>query len=188
MSETDEALAIRVQQSDTEAFGELVKRFEEKISRYARKFLRVAEDREDIVQDVFLKAFINIKSFDAHRKFSPWLYRIAHNEFVNALRKGSRQPFQLFDFDTFLPHLAADETADGDTRRLEISREMESCLAELPAKYREPVVLYHFEELSYETIADILQVPTSTVGVRIKRGKERLRVMYHAKYGHEYDA
>ncbi len=183
MPETDEAVALRVQQGDKEAFGVLVSSFEPKISRYARKFLRVAEDREDIVQEVFLKAFINIKSFDTTRKFSPWLYRIAHNEFVNALKKGGRQPFQLFDFDTFFPELSTPEIASDASERAELAREMEACLSELSDKYREPLVLYHFEELPYDAIAEILRVPVSTVGVRLKRGKERLRTLYEAKFG-----
>ena len=183
MPPTDESIAAQVQQGDTEAFGVLVSRFEAKISRYARKFLRVSEDREDLVQEVFLKAFVNIKSFDTSRKFSPWLYRIAHNEFVNALKKGSRQPFQLFDFDTVLPHLAAPETADKDAERREISKEMETCLSELDIKYREPLVLYYLEELSYETIAEVLHIPISTVGVRMRRGKHRLKEIYEATFG-----
>jgi len=60
---------------------------------------------------------------------------------------------------------------------------MEACLTELSDKYREPLVLYHFEELPYDAIAEILHIPISTVGVRIKRGKERLRVLYEAKFG-----
>lgn len=187
MSQTDEEIAARVQRGDTEQFGMLVTRFEAKISRYARKFLRTAEDREDLVQEVFLKAFINIQSFDTSRRFSPWLYRIAHNEFVNAIRKSSRQPFQLFDFDTFFPELSAKETADGDTNRFEISREMETCLAELPVKYREPIVLYHFEELHYDVIAEILHIPISTVGVRLNRGKQRLKDIYETNFGKNHD-
>lgn len=183
MSPTDEEIAERVKQGDKEAFSVLMERFEEKISRYARRFLRVAEDREDIVQEVFVKAFINIRSFDSTRRFSPWLYRIAHNEFVNALKKSGRQPFQLFDFDTILPHLTAKETANADTEKSEIKKEMEACLSELEAKYSEPLILYFFEELSYEAIAEVLHIPTSTVGVRISRGKQKLRSVYTKKFG-----
>ena len=90
--ETDEAIATRVQKGDSEAFGQLVERYEEKLMRYARKFLRDPDDAKDIVQEVFIKSYQNIQSFDATRRFSPWIYRIAHNEFVNAIKKRSRGP------------------------------------------------------------------------------------------------
>ena len=84
---TDEAITKRVQQGDVEAFALLMDRYEKKITRYARKFLSQPDDVKDIVQDVFVKVYVNIKSFDVKRRFSPWIYRIAHNEFVNALKK-----------------------------------------------------------------------------------------------------
>jgi len=87
IQETDEAIAARVQNGDADAFSVLLERYEKKIFRYAGKFLSHPDDIKDIVQDVFVKAYVNIKSFDASRRFSPWIYRIAHNEFINALKK-----------------------------------------------------------------------------------------------------
>ena len=182
-AESDEALALRAQDNDRDAFGELVRRYEQKLARYGRKFLRTAEDREDLLQEIFLKAYTNIQSFDPSRRFSPWLYRIAHNEYVNALRRMSRQPILSFDFDTLFPHPEAEEQSDRESMRAELSKEMEMCLSELAPKYREPIVLYFFEELSYQEIADVLRIPIVAVGVRITRGKKKLRVLYEKKYG-----
>jgi len=84
---TDEEIALMVQQGDIQAFGMLVDRYERKIKRYAKKFISSAEDAKDLAQEVFMKAYANIQSFNAERRFSPWIYRIAHNEFVNALKK-----------------------------------------------------------------------------------------------------
>ncbi len=92
--ETDEMIASRVQAGDSEAFGELVERYQEKLLRYARKFLFDLDEARDPVQDVFIKAYQNIQSFDATRRFSPWIYRIAHNEFVNALKQRSARSLQ----------------------------------------------------------------------------------------------
>src|SRR3954470_6961664 len=101
MSETDEQIALAVQSGRSEKFGELVERYEAKLLRYARKFLLDPEDAQDIVQDIFIKAYENLQSFDATRRFSPWIYRIAHNEFVNALKKReSRKTIFTIDFDT----------------------------------------------------------------------------------------
>jgi len=173
---TDEEVAALVQRGDVEAFGTLVGRYEEKMLRYARRFLLESDDAKDLVQDVFIKAYTNIRGFDATRRFSPWLYRIAHNEFINALKKRrGRETVSLFYFDIFLPHPMAEETADSGANRAEVRRLIGSSLDKLGPKYREPLVLYYFQDMSYQEIAEILQVPTSTVGVRLRRGRALLK-------------
>lgn len=87
---TDEQLALAVQRGDAESFGRLVERYQAKMLRYAYKFL-LAGNSEDAVQEVFIKTYQNINSFDAAQRFSPWIYRIAHNEFINHLKKSGRE-------------------------------------------------------------------------------------------------
>lgn len=175
-ADTDERIASRVQAGDTEAFGELIERYQAKLLRYGRKFLFDAEDAEDVVQDVFIKAFRNIRSFDASRRFSPWIYRIAHNEFVNALKKrqASRTIF-AFDIDTLFPHLTAPDTADSVTLERDLRTALERHLDKLDAKYREPLILYYLEGMDYKEISDILHIPVSTVGVRLARARASLK-------------
>lgn len=176
MSHTDEELARAAQKGDTDAFGALVDRFEPKLVRYGRKFLRDREDVRDLVQDIFIKAYTNLKGFDAARAFSPWIYRIAHNEFISEIRRRTGKiALPVFDFDVLFPHLASPETADRQVREKELAHTLDACLGELGAKYREPLVLYYYEELSYAEIGEILQIPTSTVGVRIARAKNALK-------------
>ena len=102
--ETDEQLAVLVQQGDKEKFGILMKRYEDKLLRYGRKFLSGKENIEDVVQEVFIKTYENIRSFDTTQKFSPWIYRIAHNTFVNGLKSYLRNPLYLFDYDALISH------------------------------------------------------------------------------------
>lgn len=180
--ETDEAVAARVQKGDAEVFSVLLERYEKKIFRYARKFLSHPDDVKDIVQDVFVKAYVNIKSFDATRKFSPWIYRIAHNEFINALKKKKAEKISFIDFDVLLPHPAATETADADVDRQDLRRLLDGCLEKMPAKYREPLVLYYFEEMNYREIADVIHLPVSTVGIRLQRGKIMLKKIIGEKH------
>ncbi len=167
-----------VQQGNQEAFGALVERYEEKLLRYGRKFLSRSEDIEDIVQDVFLGTYQNIKSFDRTQKFSPWIYRIAHNSFVNALRKKSYSPVTLPDFDTLLTHHVAEDPLKREREQKEMRAMIEKGLADLQPKYREVLILYYLEDMSYKEIADILQTPQGTVGIRLKRAKESLRRVY----------
>ncbi|MFA5954054.1 MAG: RNA polymerase sigma factor [Patescibacteria group bacterium] len=173
-SPTDEEIAFKVQQGDTEAFGILVERYEQKMLRYASKFLFGREDSEDVVQDVFLKAYANIQGFNTNRRFSPWLYRIAHNEFINTLHKHARLPVPFFDPDTLFPHPLSNESADRAIHEKELRAALDDSLGKLDEKYREPLVLYFFEDLSYQEIAEVMQIPISTVGVRISRGKQQL--------------
>src|SRR3989344_5780693 len=102
----DEEIALLVQSGKVGFFGLLIHRYEDKMKRYAAKFLSDQEDTKDVVQEIFIKAYVNIQSFDAKRKFSSWLYRIAHNELVNALKKKKNKSFlPLFDLDIFFPHM-----------------------------------------------------------------------------------
>jgi len=172
---TDEEIAVKVQNGDGESFGTLVHRYEERLKRYARKFLMSSEESKDLVQEVFMKAYINIKSFDATRKFSSWLYAIAHNEFINAGKKKSKLPLFTFDLDALFPHLSAPETADGESEKREVRALLDASLDKLDVKYRDPLVLYYFEDMDYKEIADILKLPVGTVGIRLTRGKKLLK-------------
>lgn len=175
---TDEEVALQVQEGDIHAFGVLVERYEPKMMRYARKFLFGYDDAGDVVQDVFIKAYTNIQSFDPHRSFSPWIYRIAHNEFINAIKKRAKEPLPFFDPDTLFPHPIAEEQTDSQAHERELREVLESSLKRLDPKYREPLVLYYYEDMGYEQIADIMHIPISTVGVRLKRGRDALLKIY----------
>ena len=178
---TDEEIAKQVQRGQVEPFELLVKRYQEKLTRYGRKFLSNNQDIEEIIQEVFIKSYVNIKSFDLSRKFSSWIYRIAHNEFVNALRKRKRSPLYFFDLDVFLPHFVSKETPEKDIEKKEAKELINRFLKKIDSKYREVLVLYYFEDLSYKEISDILHIPISTVGVRIKRAKNIMK-SYCEKY------
>jgi RNA polymerase sigma-70 factor (ECF subfamily) len=175
---TDESIAARVQAGENEAFGVLVERYEAKLSRYGRKFLSRPEDIQDIVQDVFENAFRHLKSFDTSRRFSPWIFRIAHNAFVNGLRGNSRNPLTMIDFDTLLSHTIEEAPKDFEREQHDMREMIEKGLDELAPKAREILVLFYLEEFSYQEIADILQVPLGTVGVRLKRARETLKDVY----------
>lgn len=176
MSEqTDEAIAQAVQSGETQAFGELVERYEKKLMRYAKRFLFGYDEAEDMVQEVFLKAYANIQGFDSKRSFSAWIYRIAHNQFINTIKKKGKEPLPFFDPDTLFPHPVAPSQADDEIKEKELKSLMDSCLNELSPKYREVLVLYYYEDMDYQKISDIIKVPVSTVGVRLKRAKDALR-------------
>ncbi|MBA3732776.1 RNA polymerase sigma factor [Patescibacteria group bacterium] len=175
---TDEQLAKLVQEGDGEQFGTLMERYQQKLFRYGRKFLASEDNIEDVVQDVFIKTYQNIQSFDVSQRFSPWIYRIAHNTYVNALKKSSNGPLYIFDFDTLISHTVVEDPIEKEREQKEIKEIVDKGLGEIEPKYREMLVLYYIEDLSYKEISDILRVPIGTVGVRIMRAKEILKETY----------
>jgi RNA polymerase sigma-70 factor (ECF subfamily) len=174
---TDEKIALLIQSGKVEFFDVLMERYEGKLRRYGRKFFSEKEEINDVLQDVFVKAYKNIKSFDPERKFSSWLYRIAHNELINALKKKKKSPLPLFDLDTLFPRFFQDNSLEQEIIRKDSAEVIDKCLDKLEAKYREPVILYYFEGLNYKEIADVMHIPVSTAGIRIKRAKEKIRAI-----------
>lgn len=184
LEQTDEDIARQVQVGDVQAFGVLVTRYQDKIIRYGHKFLSGYADIEDVAQEVFIKAYENIKSFDPDRKFSSWIYRIAHNEFINTIKKIGREPLPFFDPDTLFPHPLSHDFTDRGILSREAREILSACLEKISAKYREVLVLFYIEELSYQEIADVLHVPLATVGVRLKRARDLLK-NYCQKNGYD---
>lgn len=176
-SRKDEEIVKLVIEGNKELFGELIDRYETKLTRYVKRFTQQEDDVSDIIQVVFIKAYVNLQSFDTSRSFNSWIYRIAHNESVTHLKKRGNEKVSFIDFDTFLPNLFAKETADERTLQRELRELLETSLKELSPKYREVLVLYYYDELSYQEISDVLHIPIATVGVRIKRGREALEKM-----------
>lgn len=176
--ESDEQVVTRVIEGEFQKFGILVERYTPKLTRYVQKFLRAAPDAQDVVQNIFIKAYVNIRSFDVSRKFSPWIYRIAHNECINVVQKQGKEKvssFEVFDFDVIAPYLHSTYTADKEAHEQETKQEVETMLEKLSPKYREVLILYFLQDLDYKEISEVLKIPIATVGVRIKRAKEMAR-------------
>lgn len=174
----DEDIAVLVQQGSAESFGELMRRYESKLTRYGATYLSSPETVTDLVQDVFIKTYQNMQSFDRTQRFSPWIYRIAHNVFVNELRQRQRRAVTLPGMDTFFSNIMAPEKADDMAESSLIRTMLDRGLELLPPAQREVLVLYYLEELSYKEISDILAVPVNTVGVRLTRAKQALKKAY----------
>jgi RNA polymerase sigma-70 factor (ECF subfamily) len=162
---------------DSRAFQALMERYQQPIFGYLyRLAYRNPDLARDLTQAVFLKAWENLASVDGSRPFSPWLYRIAHNEAANWQRSRHRHPTVALDPVTedraTDPGAATPESSatEADGRRVLLA-----ALDRLPPKYRHVLVLHFFEDRSYEDIAQILAVRLGTVGTLIHRAKVALR-------------
>ena len=163
---TDEQVVKLILTKDQEFYRELVDRYQNKLLRYARYLTYSETKAADVVQEAFVKAFINLNSFNIKMKFSTWIYRIVHNEAINILTK---HPKELkvpegVDFDSGI-------NLENDLTEKEIKEKVEQCLSQMPIIYSEPLSLFFLEEKSYIEISDILRLSISTVGTRINRAK-----------------
>jgi len=180
---TDEELvALTIENQDF--FSCLIDRYSGKLTRYIMRIsASTREDAEDLLQEVFVKAYRNINGFDQSLKFSSWIYRIAHNQVISQWRKLKSRP-QVIKFEAdedFLKFIAADEDLALDTERKFEGEEVRELLEELDEKYREALVLKFIEGKDYKEISDILQKPLGTVATLINRAKKQMKKIIEEK-------
>lgn len=163
---SDEEIIELVRSKDQELYAVIMTRYQDKLLRYAFSLVKDEQNSADVVQESFIKAFINLKGFNTKKKFSSWIYRIVHNEAINAAKK-YRKEIPILDNVDF----QSDENLEKDFERQEIIDQVEKCFEKIPLLYAEPLRLYYIDEKSYEEISDILRLPMGTVATRISRGK-----------------
>ena len=174
--QSDEAIAARIQAGDQEQYAILMRRYQEKLVRYAVVLVRDADTAADVVQESFIKAFTHLRSFNVKKKFSSWMYRIVHNEAMNTIKKHHREIPMPEGFDQ-----ASDEDVDERISQQEMIARVQGCLDLLPTMFAEPLALYFLEDQSYDMISDILHLPPGTVATRIRRGKGYLKTICQSR-------
>ena len=159
-------------------FGLIVERYESKLARYITRLgVRNPDDRDDVLQDIFVKVYRNLHGFDTSLSFSSWIYRIAHNEAISWYRKISVRPegHLVDDSEPAMLILAGKEDGaetmfDQTVNASEVARALE----QIDEKYRTVLILRFYEHKEYEEISDILKIPTGSVGTLVHRGKKQL--------------
>lgn len=182
---SDEEIIQSVVNGDRNKYAQIVERYESKLMRYAQYLLKDYDFASDAVQESFIKAFINMRSFDTKRKFSSWIYRILHNEAMNVIKR-NKKIVSLDNEENEINTPYEDFWHDIKIDQQILNSQVRNCLNKIDIKYKEVLMLSYFENLKYEEISDILHIPTSTVGVRIRRGKEALKKIC-SKEEVEYD-
>ena len=174
MKNTDEQIAILVQDGDKEAFGEVIDRFEKPLCAFIYRMLGDKENCADALQETFLKAYKNINSFDPKRRFSSWIYRIAHNEAITHYRKNAKH----VALDDVIEIASDNNHADSIQKKLDSESQkllLDKALLTIPLNYREVIVFRFYEEKSYEEISEIMHLPVNTVGTYLNRGKIEIK-------------
>ncbi|KQU19386.1 RNA polymerase subunit sigma [Bacillus sp. Leaf13] len=171
----------QVLKGDHNAFGEIVELYKDKVFQICFRMLGNRQEAEDLAQEAFVRAFVNIRSFNVQMKFSTWLYRIATNLCIDRLRK--KKPDYYLDAEVsgteglnMYSQIASDMAKPEDeVESLELQETIQVEIMKLPEKYRSVIVLKYIEELSLKEISEILDLPVGTVKTRIHRGREALR-------------
>jgi len=171
----------QVLKGDQNAFGEIVELYKDKVFQLCFRMLGNRHEAEDLAQEAFVRAFVNIHSFKINMKFSTWLYRIATNLCIDRLRK--KKPDYHLDAEVagteglnMYSQIASDTLKpEEEVASLELQESIQAEITKLPEKYRSVIVLKYIEELSLKEISDILDLPVGTVKTRIHRGREALR-------------
>lgn len=161
-------------EGDRAEYGKIIERYQGKLFGYIKNLINQNNmEVEDVVEDTLVSAYQNLNGFEASKKFSSWIYRIAHNKAIDFYKK-KRLKSQILD--------SGNEILESDEKLIE-ELEMEKekarmvtrAVNSLELKYKEVVLLYFFDDKSYDEISDILHISTSSVGVLLFRAKEKLK-------------
>ena len=175
--ETEDLKLVKESLSDPDAYTNLVKKYEKQVIGYIIRISGVIyEEAEDIAQEIFLKAYTNLNNFDQTKKFSSWLFSIAHNETISHWRKNKKKLDVINIEEDQLEILLSENFDIGEKIDNKILRvKIKKGLAKIDIKYREVIELKYLNDYSYEEISDIIKKPVNTVGTLLNRAKKKLK-------------
>ena len=173
---SDEKLILRFQEGDVNAYNELVKRYKDRLLNFVLRYFNNVEQAEDVVQDTLIKLYTHASYYKNVAKFSTWIFTIAKNNALTELRKNKRKKTdslwtedgQIIDINS------KEESLDSKVQNEIAIEQLNKFLDEIPENFRMAVVLRDFQELSYEEISKILEIPIGTIKSRINRGRIQL--------------
>lgn len=187
----DETLLERLRNGRREMLGPLVRRYERELYGYLHRYLGDAELAADVFQNTFVAVFVKIQQYEPGRPARPWLYAIATNQAIDALRRQKRRHERTVDssgdganepsrsiFD-LLASRDADPAANAEGT--ELAGQVREAVDSLPDLLRQAIVLAYFQGLKYQEIADVLEIPLGTVKSRLNAAMTKLAEAWHAK-------
>jgi RNA polymerase sigma-70 factor, ECF subfamily len=179
---TDAELVAGALKGSQDAYRELVKRFERPVYSLIVRMVQDPATAEDLAQEVFVKAFRRLNTYDPQWKFSSWLFKIAHNTTIDHLRKGTPEtvPLEAEEDDKgkgSLSAVLADETVEGPqaaAERRDLARSLERAISSLRPEYRQAVLMFYAHGASYQDICEVTGLPLGTVKTNLHRARKEL--------------
>ncbi|GIW82739.1 MAG: DNA-directed RNA polymerase sigma-70 factor [Gemmatales bacterium] len=183
---TDEELLDRFREGQTEAFGELVRRYERELYGYLRRYLGNGALAEDVFQNTFLQLYKKIEQYEPGRPVRPWLYTIATNQAIDALRRQGRHQAVSLDEKREISANGEvrgllnllEEQGEGPESRLEgeeLREKIRASVDALPEVMKQVILLAYYQGLKYREIAEILGIPVGTVKSRLHAALVKLQ-------------
>lgn len=178
---TDPELAASALAGSEDAFRELVRRFERPVYTLIVRMVQDPSLAEDLAQEVFVKAYRRLDTYDPERKLSSWLFKIAHNTTIDHLRRGTVDTVALEaekeDERGGLSSVLPDESVESPSAQVErkdLARALEKAIATLRPEYREAVVMFYAGGASYQEICEVTGLPMGTVKTNLHRARKQL--------------
>jgi RNA polymerase sigma factor (sigma-70 family) len=178
---SDKIIVTNILNGNTQDFALVVKNTEKLVTQIVRKMLTNEDDQKDLVQDIYLKAYQNLASFQFKSKLSTWIANIAFNTTVNYLEK-KRIP--IVEIETRIENkFIINDNPESETIKTESAEILSAEIAKLPHLYRLLITLYHLEELPNKEIAEITNLPEGTIKSYLSRARKTLKdkINYHYK-------
>jgi len=180
---TDAALVMRCQASDRAAFDDIVLRYQDRVFSYVRHLISDRQDAEDITQEVFIRAYASLGSFESRASLQTWLFRIATNLCIDYIRKRRNRDRIPVSLDKLRDEARADGYGLADVQddpadallENELRHRLLRAVYQLPERLRTVVVLHDIEGLPYDQVAGILRCPLGTVKSRLFHARMALR-------------
>ena len=175
----DDHWVVLAVKGNEKAYSELTQKYQKPLYFHVRKMIRNPDFAEDLVQDIFLKAFKSLKNYKNDYAFSTWLYRIATNHTIDYLRKKKLETLSIHADESDDKHATiqlADEDSFTDEPMIKRERKnkVHEAIDQLPEKYKEVIIKRHIEEKSYQEISEEMDIPLGTVKAHIFRARELL--------------
>ena len=179
---TDGELIAKAILGREDGFEELVRRYQRPITGYVYRMLNNYDAALDVTQEVFIKVYNSLEKYSSEYKFSTWLYRIAHNATIDYMRRNSvyQQSLEAENADGSyqLQIESPRPSPEQEREQSEWRTEIELIVKCLPTVYRELILLRHTQDLSYDEIAEVTNLPLGTVKNRLFRAREMMREMF----------
>lgn len=169
---SDRELVLRIRRGEANDYGELVQRYQVSVFNFCYRLLGERRDAEDMTQEAFIRAFERLGMFDAERPFGPWIRRVAANLCLNRLNVKATLHVELDEeYEQPEEHLPSPETFLVAKER---SAAVRAALVALPPHYRAVIELRHFQEMEYDEMAKMLQLPMNTIKSHLFRARKIL--------------
>lgn len=166
---TDNDLVNEILEGKTENFKELILRYQKPVFNLVIKMVRNYDEAKDITQNIFIKAYYNLSTYNFNHKFFSWLYRIGVNESLNFIN--NRKQYDEFYEENFKSDKSPAEILEKNEESVKIQNAIEM----LKEEYRTLIILKHFQELSYEEIAEVVNIPVNKVKSRLFTARNLLK-------------